>query len=357
MMSKAPISVCIIAKNEERYLEECLKRLKPYGMEIVVTDTGSTDKTKEIAMKYADKVLDFEWINDFSAARNFCAEHADNDWILALDCDEYVTNLDIKVLQMLMNKFPKYLGAIQIKNLLTSEDGNQHFVTDTIGRMYNKKYFKFCMPIHEQITPIDVSVRVDALSAFMMPMELIHHGYNIAPEEMAKKQERNLTLLHEKFKQDDKDPYIYFQLGQSYFIIGDLEKAIDFYKAGLDLNPDVGMIYTQEMIMSLVKAYMNLGRNDEALALMDKYANECKTAKYTYLFAGVYMDTKHYYKALLQYIKTTAMQDFDTIGDGQFECYAKIILLLQSMEQFDIAKLYEDKFNAAKAERDRVLSN
>ena len=61
-MSKVPISVCIIAKNEERFIEDCLKRLKPFGMEIIVTDTGSTDRTKEIAQKYADKVVDFEWI-------------------------------------------------------------------------------------------------------------------------------------------------------------------------------------------------------------------------------------------------------------------------------------------------------
>ena len=354
-MSKTPISVCIIAKNEERYLEECLKKLQPYGMEIIVTDTGSTDRTKEIAKRYADKVIDFEWINDFSAARNFCAEHASNDWILALDCDEYVNSLNLKILRLLMQKYPKYLGAIQIKNLIRTSKGTQSFMTDTIARFYDKRYFKFCMPIHEQISPIDSSIRVDALSAFMMPMELIHHGYDIGKEEMLKKQERNLTLLHEKFKQDDKDPYIYFQLGQSYFIIGDLEKAIEYYKGGLALNPDIDMIYNQEMIMSLAKAYMNLDLKDEALALMDKYASDCKTAKYAYLFAGVYMDTQHYYKALLQYIKTTAMQDFETIGDGQLDCYSKIILLLQSMEQFDIAKLYEDKFNAAKAERDRVL--
>ena len=61
-MSKIPVSVCIIAKNEEKHIEECLKRLKPYGFEIIVTDTGSTDRTKEIAQRYADKVLDFELI-------------------------------------------------------------------------------------------------------------------------------------------------------------------------------------------------------------------------------------------------------------------------------------------------------
>ena len=55
IMSRVPISVCMIAKNEEKYIEECLKKLKPYGFEIIVTDTGSSDKTKEIAQKYADK--------------------------------------------------------------------------------------------------------------------------------------------------------------------------------------------------------------------------------------------------------------------------------------------------------------
>ena len=58
-MSKVPISVCLIAKDEEKNIEECLKRLKPYGFEIIVTDTGSTDRTKELASRYADKVLDF----------------------------------------------------------------------------------------------------------------------------------------------------------------------------------------------------------------------------------------------------------------------------------------------------------
>ena len=67
-MSKIPVSVCIIAKNEEKHIEECLQHLKPFGFEIIVTDTGSTDRTVEIAEKYADKVLHFQWINDFSAA-------------------------------------------------------------------------------------------------------------------------------------------------------------------------------------------------------------------------------------------------------------------------------------------------
>ena len=71
-----PISVCIIAKNEEARIERCLQSIKPCGFEIVVVDTGSTDETKEIAARYADKVLDFTWCDDFSAARNFSLREA-----------------------------------------------------------------------------------------------------------------------------------------------------------------------------------------------------------------------------------------------------------------------------------------
>lgn len=121
-MSKVPISVCIIAKNEEKYIEECLRKLKPYGFEIVVADTGSTDATKEIASRYADKVVDFTWINDFSAARNFCAKQASNNWILALDCDEYIESVDIRILRVLLQQKPKQVGVVRMKNIQLREN-------------------------------------------------------------------------------------------------------------------------------------------------------------------------------------------------------------------------------------------
>ena len=66
-MTKLPISVCIIAKNEQKYIENCLKALRRYSWEIIVVDTGSADDTRQIATRYADKVYDFAWIDDFSS--------------------------------------------------------------------------------------------------------------------------------------------------------------------------------------------------------------------------------------------------------------------------------------------------
>ncbi|MDE6918044.1 MAG: glycosyltransferase [Lachnospiraceae bacterium] len=78
-MAGIPVSVCMIAKNEERYIEQCLRKLMRYNMEIVVVDTGSTDRTKEIAARYTDKLFDFTWCDDFSAARNYAVSKASNN--------------------------------------------------------------------------------------------------------------------------------------------------------------------------------------------------------------------------------------------------------------------------------------
>ena len=82
------ISVCMIVKNEERNLAGCLECLKGIADEMIIVDTGSTDNTKEIAMQYTDKVYDFEWINDFAAARNFAFSKASMDYIYSADADE-----------------------------------------------------------------------------------------------------------------------------------------------------------------------------------------------------------------------------------------------------------------------------
>jgi len=82
------ISVCMIVKNEEKNLAGCLDCLKDVADEIVIVDTGSTDKTKEIAGQYTDKVYDFAWIDDFAAARNFAFSKATMDYIYSADADE-----------------------------------------------------------------------------------------------------------------------------------------------------------------------------------------------------------------------------------------------------------------------------
>lgn len=356
-MSKVPISVCIIAKNEEKHIEECLKRLQPYGFEIIVTDTGSTDRTKEIAAKYADKVLDFEWIDDFSAARNFGVAHASNNWIMSLDCDEYVNSIDMRVLRMLMQKFPKYTGIIRLKNLVRTPEGQMGYGTDDVTRFYNKNYYQFDYPIHEQVCSINMSQREEMMKCFLMPMEVVHHGYAISAEEMEAKQKRNLELLYKSLEKGNTDSYTYFQIAQSEFIMGNTEKAVEFYEKGLEPEPSTEFLYVQMMIMSLAKAYVKAGRAEDALKLMDKYSNECKSAKFVFTHAGVLLDNNQRLKALLLYVKATMCPDVDTLGENLLHCYEHIIELYLEMGNQEMAAVFKDKYEACKKERERVMNS
>lgn len=355
-MSKIPISVCIIAKNEEKHIEECLKRLKPYGFEIIVTDTGSTDRTKELAAKYADKVLDFEWVNDFSAARNFCASHASNNWILSIDCDEYVNSIDVKTLRILMQKFSRCTGVIRLKNLVYDNDGSAAYGSDDVTRFYNRNFYTFDFPIHEQVCSVDVAKREEPMQCFLLPMEVIHHGYALTPEEMQIKQQRNLEMLYQNLEKNPDDPYTYFQIGQSEFILGNVDTAIVNYEKGISYDPSPQYLYVQVLIMSLAKAYVKAGKPADALALMDRYCNVCKTAKFTFTYASVLLDNGNTIKALLMYVKTTTMPDADTLGENLMHCYQHIIEIYANMGDMKMAALFKDKFEACMREKERVVS-
>ena len=89
------ISLCMIAKDEEKLLEKCLNPIKDAVDEIIIVDTGSKDKTKEIAKKFTNKLCNFEWCDDFSKARNFSISKATKDWILILDLDEKIERADL----------------------------------------------------------------------------------------------------------------------------------------------------------------------------------------------------------------------------------------------------------------------
>ncbi len=90
LLNPPTISFCIIAKNEEKMIEKCLTSIKNIADEIIVVDTGSTDETKKICEKFDAKIIDLEWNDDFSEARNACLKEAKGDWILTLDADEFI---------------------------------------------------------------------------------------------------------------------------------------------------------------------------------------------------------------------------------------------------------------------------
>lgn len=152
------VSLCMIVKNEERILTRCLDTIADLVDEVIIVDTGSTDNTRQIAGKYTDKIYDFEWVHDFSAARNFAFSKASCDYIYSADADE-VLNEENR--QKFMQLKQTLLPEIEIVQMYY---GNQL----SFGTIYNfdKEYrpklfkrlrgFEWIEPIHETIrtTPV-----------------------------------------------------------------------------------------------------------------------------------------------------------------------------------------------------------
>jgi glycosyltransferase involved in cell wall biosynthesis len=142
----------MIVKNEERTLENCLKSVQDIVDEIVIVDTGSKDNTKEIASKYTDKVFDFEWIDDFSAARNFSFKQATMDYIMWLDADDVLLPNDRTKLQKLKQSLEPDVDAVSMAYHCAFDDhGNVTLSVRRIRLVKRQKNYQWIGVVHEDL--------------------------------------------------------------------------------------------------------------------------------------------------------------------------------------------------------------
>lgn len=237
-----PISMCMIVKNEENRLKRCLESLKEYGMELIIVDTGSTDATKEVARQYNATVYDFEWCDDFSAARNFSLEKAANDWILMLDSDEIIEQMDVDELYYFMTHLKQSVGAVTRKNQITTSNGIV-FSNDQTERFYNKQYYYYTGRIHEQLTP-KPGVNMECL---LLNTTIWHDGYDMTEEQRIQKAARNISLLEKEMEETGETPYLLYQMGKGYELCLDYEKACRFFEKALSYELDDSLAYVEAL--------------------------------------------------------------------------------------------------------------
>jgi len=185
----------MIVKNEEKNIERALDWAKSIVHEQIVADTGSSDRTKEIAERMGAKVLDFEWIDDFSAAKNFAIEQASGDWIIFFDADEYLTAEDT-------NKLTEYLIqlqqdpeksenclAINCKLVNIDDNGKAMSVYDAMRVFKNDEAVRFDGSIHERLNLNSENV------VWYDGITVIHTGYSESSIKETNKIERNIDML------------------------------------------------------------------------------------------------------------------------------------------------------------------
>lgn len=333
-----PISVCIITKNEEKYIETCLQHLKKYNWEIIVTDTGSTDRTVEICKKYTDNVFHFDWINDFSAARNFSVSKATNDWILSVDSDEYLTNeqshKDLLALLTPCFSNPQSAGMVDILNP-QNRDGNLTTSMEPVARFFHKRYYSYIGKVHEQPMPIG-NIKPNYLQA---PFCLYHEGYANA-ETLHKKAMRNIELLEKELEVNPSDPYLFFQLGQSYFVMSDYENAYFVFQKGLELDVDPNLQYVRTMVTSYGHSMLNLKKYEEALSFESIYDAFANYADFVFLMGLIYMNNALFDEAIIQFMKSTETKLYTVEGVNSYLAYYNIGVIYECAGMPEEAKKY-----------------
>ena len=213
-----PISLCMIVKNEEHFLEDCLKSVRDLVAEIVIVDTGSTDRTLKIASNFGARIFSYKWDDDFSAARNLGLKQAKNPWILYLDADERLHAAYHDVIRQAIASGSADAYYLNVRSAVRGVLGNAPHV-QSYPRLFRKiPGVKFVGRVHEQITP---SLQAHQAKFTILPVEIEHLGYAQSDEILKKKIERNLQYLRRQVAEEPGNPYALFQLGQTCILAGE----------------------------------------------------------------------------------------------------------------------------------------
>ena len=213
----------MIVRDEERVLGACLESVSPWVDEIIVVDTGSTDRTVEIAQKAGAKVFDFPWRDDFSAARNESIRHATGDWIFWMDADDTIPPESGQKLHDLVRLAEhRVTGFIMQVHIPPAPGDNGFTVVDHVKLFRNRPELRFEGRIHEQI--LESINRVGGMVQ-RTPLCVVHSGYDHSPEGQRKKRARDLKLLELDLKDRPGHPFVLFNIGMTAFYMKELDKA------------------------------------------------------------------------------------------------------------------------------------
>ncbi|MBF2065637.1 MAG: tetratricopeptide repeat protein [Calothrix sp. C42_A2020_038] len=226
------LSLCIIVKNEEAALPKCIRSAKSIVDEIIVVDTGSTDKTIEIAKGLGAKVYQDEWKNDFSAARNEALKYVTGDWVLVLDADETLTS-KIKSHIKQAIEMQEYLMI----NLLRYEVGANQSPHSMVSRLFrNHPDIKFSRPYHAIVDDSVLEIlkkEPDWQIGHLSEVAILHQGYHKAVIEEQNKAIRAKAAMEAFIINHPNDPYVCSKLGGLYIETGKLKEGIELLQRGI----------------------------------------------------------------------------------------------------------------------------
>lgn len=236
------ISLAMIVKNEEQYIERCLSSVQDLVDEIVIVDTGSNDRTIEIIKQFSNvKLYEFLWCDDFSKARNYSIERTTGDYILVLDADEYVVDGSRDSLEEVMIK--NLVGKILIRSRF-KKDKQEYESNAYVSRFFSND-IRYTGAIHEQLDTNKKRININ--------LQVNHDGYF-----EKNKSKRNIPLLLKQVKSNPQDPYYLFQLGKELRISDQFKESFYFLKNAYK-NIDKNESYYGELVVEIINCGKEYG--------------------------------------------------------------------------------------------------
>ncbi|MBN1593279.1 MAG: glycosyltransferase [Candidatus Coatesbacteria bacterium] len=324
------ISACLIVRDESSILNRCLSSLEGVADEIIVVDTGSVDNTKEVAARYTDKIYDFEWCDDFSAARNFANSKATGDWILTIDADEYIPEenrplwknalkaVDPPSPRLRRTGDPDYLMIMPRVYMMGAKKGpdgklivEQIFFGQRLLRRDSGIEWKRASHNVLEVPP-EKCVRAE-------PLKVYHDRsarHNLRNLQRARQRQRmNLANLKQAVKENPSDRRSWFYLGNTHLDVGHHASAARCYRKYLAVADGRGSHERWQVAYYLARCYWALSRRhkggDEAKyhkmlekcrdALMASLLDDTERAEGYVLLGDVYIELKDYRKAVHRY--------------------------------------------------------
>ncbi len=260
------VTACLIVKNEEQMLGACLESVRDAVDEIVVYDTGSTDRTVQIARDAGATVVEGKWEGSFAVARNAALLHANGEWVLSIDADERLqTHPDVLRAQLTAPRSDVESYLVAIENL--HGPGNPRSVHTAI-RMFRRRSATWRHRLHEQVVAADDPAR-PLRTAYLSGVRLIHHGYVAEVFDHRNKADRNLELAFAGLDDGEVDrSYALMNLGRALESAGRSEEAVERLSEAADSAADT--ITRRLAVTNLVYILGRMGRFEEALARLQE---------------------------------------------------------------------------------------
>ena len=228
------ISLCMIVKNEERVLGDCLASIRPWVDEIIVVDTGSTDRTAEIAVEYGAKVFEFPWTESFSEARNQSLKHATGDWILWMDADDTIPpECGSRLRDVVLLSEEKVTGLMMQVRIPPAPGEVGRTVVDHVKLFRNGLGLEFEGRIHEQI--LEPIYRIGG-EIRRTDLYVVHSGYDYSPAGQTHKRARDLRLLELDLAERPDHPFVLFNIGMTAYHMKDFPKAVRALERCLEVS-------------------------------------------------------------------------------------------------------------------------